>query len=107
MPSLTYLHQSPFTYPVPLAPLTANLSPNVGRSDEELRHRGTHTRTQAAFSLLEALHRYTSIRRRGDLRVIQDWLGHANVQNTTVYTQITNRKRNEEARRLFMSDQIV
>ena len=43
----------------------------------------------------------------GDLRVIQDWLGHANVQNTTIYTQITNRKRNEEARRLSMSNQIV
>ncbi len=42
-----------------------------------------------------------------DLRVIQDWLGHVNVQNTDGYTQITNKKRNDEARRRSLSTQIV
>jgi len=42
-----------------------------------------------------------------DLRVIQDWLGHVNVQNTDGYTQITNKKRNDEARRRSISTQIV
>jgi integrase len=42
-----------------------------------------------------------------DLRWIQDWLGHAQVQNTVIYAQITNRKRDEGARKIFLSPQIV
>ncbi len=28
-----------------------------------------------------------------DLAFVKDWLGHANIQNTTIYTQLTNTAR--------------
>ena len=42
-----------------------------------------------------------------DLRFIQDWLGHANIQSTIVYAQITNKARDEQARKVFASPKIV
>jgi site-specific recombinase XerD len=42
-----------------------------------------------------------------DISFVRDWLGHANIQNTTIYAQLTNAKRDENARRLFMSHRIV
>jgi len=42
-----------------------------------------------------------------DIRFVQDWIGHKNIQNTVVYTQITNRAREEQARKLFASSLIV
>jgi len=38
----------------------------------------------------------------GDLRFVQDWLGHANIQNTVIYTALVSRSRDETARRVFM-----
>jgi type 1 fimbriae regulatory protein FimB/type 1 fimbriae regulatory protein FimE len=37
-----------------------------------------------------------------DLRFVQDWLGHANIQNTTIYTFLTARTREQSARTIFM-----
>ena len=37
-----------------------------------------------------------------DLRFVQDWLGHANIQNTVVYTFLSVRTREQSARKLFM-----
>lgn len=37
-----------------------------------------------------------------DIRFVQDWLGHANIQNTLIYAYLTSRTRNENARRLFL-----
>jgi site-specific recombinase XerD len=37
-----------------------------------------------------------------DLRFVQDWLGHANIRNTTIYTFLTARTREQGARRIFM-----
>jgi len=37
-----------------------------------------------------------------DLRFVQDWLGHANIQNTTIYTFLTARTREQSARKIFM-----
>jgi integrase/recombinase XerD len=31
---------------------------------------------------------------------VQDWIGHANVQNTMIYAKITNRRRDEMAAQL-------
>jgi len=42
-----------------------------------------------------------------DLRFIQDWVGHANIQSTVVYTHITNPKRDKQARKVFASPSIV
>lgn len=36
-----------------------------------------------------------------ELRRVQDWLGHVNVQNTVVYAQIRNPQREEFARRIY------
>jgi type 1 fimbriae regulatory protein FimB len=37
-----------------------------------------------------------------DLRFVQDWLGHANIQNTVIYTYLTSTTRNEKARKFFL-----
>lgn len=36
-----------------------------------------------------------------DIRRVQDWLGHANIQNTTIYAQITSAERDDFARRIY------
>jgi len=43
----------------------------------------------------------------GDLRFCQDWLGHKNIQNTVVYAAISNRARDDQARRVFASGMIA
>jgi site-specific recombinase XerD len=42
-----------------------------------------------------------------DLRFVQDWVGHASIKNTVVYAQLTSRRRDEEARRVFASPYVV
>ncbi len=42
-----------------------------------------------------------------DLRFIQDWVGHASIKNTVIYAQLTSRRRDEEARRVFASPYVV
>ena len=37
-----------------------------------------------------------------DLRFVQDWLGHSNIQNTVVYTFLTARSRDNAARKIFL-----
>jgi integrase len=44
---------------------------------------------------------------RGELRFVQDWVGHKNVQNTTKYAQMTNPRRDDEARKLFADHRVV
>jgi integrase len=44
---------------------------------------------------------------RGELKFVQDWVGHKNIQNTTKYAQMTNPRRNEEARKLFADHRVV
>jgi type 1 fimbriae regulatory protein FimB len=38
----------------------------------------------------------------GDLRFVQDWLGHSNIQSTVVYTYLTSRNRESTARKVFL-----
>jgi integrase len=44
---------------------------------------------------------------RGELKFVQDWVGHKNIQNTTKYAQMTNPRRDDEARKLFADHRIV
>lgn len=37
----------------------------------------------------------------GDIRFVQDWLGHANIQNTLIYTTLTSEVRDAKAREHF------
>lgn len=37
-----------------------------------------------------------------DLRFVQDWLGHSNIQNTVVYASLTARGRESMARKVFL-----
>jgi site-specific recombinase XerD len=42
-----------------------------------------------------------------DLRFVQDWIGHASIGNTVIYAQLTSRRRDEEARKVFTSLYVV
>jgi len=42
-----------------------------------------------------------------DLAFVQSRLGHANIQNTLIYAQLTSTTRDEQARRLFRSPRMV
>ncbi len=41
------------------------------------------------------------------LRFIQAWIGHASIRNTVIYAQLTSRRRDEQARRVFLSPYVV
>src|SRR5919108_3272010 len=42
-----------------------------------------------------------------DLRFVQDWIGHASIGNTVIYAQLTSRRRDAEARKVFTSPYVV
>ena len=42
-----------------------------------------------------------------DLRFVQDWIGHASIRNPVIYAQLTSRRRDEEARKVFASQWVV
>ncbi len=42
-----------------------------------------------------------------DLRFVQDWIGHASIGDTVIYAQLTSRRRDEEARKVFASQYVV
>jgi type 1 fimbriae regulatory protein FimB len=37
-----------------------------------------------------------------DLRFIQDWVGHSNIQNTQIYAHLVSSSREEKARKIFL-----
>jgi integrase/recombinase XerD len=37
-----------------------------------------------------------------ELRLLQDWLGHANIQNTIIYTHLVSKVRSDKAREVFL-----
>jgi len=42
-----------------------------------------------------------------DLAFVKDWLGHANIQNTTIYARLTTATLDAQARTLFASHRVV
>src|SRR5215211_5854474 len=42
-----------------------------------------------------------------DLAFVKDWLGHANIQNTTIYARLTTVKLDSTARKVFASHRVV
>ncbi len=42
-----------------------------------------------------------------DLRFVRDWGGHASIGHTVIYEQLTRRRRDEEARKVFASQYVV
>lgn len=42
-----------------------------------------------------------------DIRFVQDWIGHKNIQNTVVYAHLSHHTQDEQARKLFASPMIV
>ena len=42
-----------------------------------------------------------------DVAFVRDWLGHSNIQNTMVYAQLTTTTRDQAARSLFTSPQVI
>jgi site-specific recombinase XerD len=42
-----------------------------------------------------------------DLAFVKDWLGHANIQNTTIYARLTTATRDAQARKVFASHRVV
>ena len=64
----------------------------LARLPEDKRH--FHTlRHSIATHLLDA---------GQDLRFVQDWLGHTNIQNTVIYTYLSSAMREQKARAAFM-----
>jgi integrase len=42
-----------------------------------------------------------------ELRFVQDWVGHASITSTAVYTHLASHRRDEEARKVFASQYVV
>ena len=42
-----------------------------------------------------------------DLAFVKDWLGHANIQNTTIYARLTMATLDAQARTIFASHRVV
>jgi site-specific recombinase XerD len=42
-----------------------------------------------------------------DLAFVKDWLGHANIQNTTIYARLTTATLDAQARKVFASHRVV
>ncbi len=42
-----------------------------------------------------------------DLRFVQDWVGHASIKNTVIYAQLTSRRCDEEACKVFTSPFVI
>src|SRR5262245_51503981 len=42
-----------------------------------------------------------------DICFVQEWLGHTQIQNTRIYSRLTSRTREEQARKFFASSRII
>jgi type 1 fimbriae regulatory protein FimB len=80
------------------------------RLDELMKHYGERADIPASkrhFHVLKHSIATHLLDARADLRFVQDWVGHASIKNTVIYAQLTSRRRDEEARRVFASPYVV
>ena len=80
------------------------------RLDELMKHYGQHADIPERKRHFHALKHSIAthlLDAGADLRFVQDWIGHASIKNTVIYAQLTSRRRDEEARRVFASPYVV
>lgn len=47
------------------------------------------------------------IEAQADIQLVQNWLGHVNIQNTLIYATLTDPTRDEQVRQVFASPKVV
>jgi site-specific recombinase XerD len=80
------------------------------RLDELMKHYGEHAGIPESKRHFHALKHSIAthlLDADADLRFVQDWVGHASIRNTVIYAQLTSRRRDEEARKVFRSQYVV
>jgi site-specific recombinase XerD len=80
------------------------------RLDELMKHYGQRADIPAStwhFHVLKHSIATHLLDAGADLRFVHDWVGHASIKNTVIYAQLTNRRRDEEARKVFASPYVV
>jgi site-specific recombinase XerD len=80
------------------------------RLDELVKHYGERADIPASKRHFHALKHSIAthlLDAGADLRFVQDWVGHASIKNTVIYAQLTSRRRDAEARKVFASPYVV
>lgn len=91
------------TWPGPLFPSRQSSGISRFRLDQLMKQYCAAARIPAEKAHMHALKHSCGTHlsaREGDITLIQDHLGHRNIQNTMIYVGITNKKRDEMAERL-------
>jgi len=96
---------------VPALFLSRNATPiSRRRLDELMKHYGQRAGIPESKRHFHALKHSIAthlLDAGADLRFVQDWIGHASIRNTVIYAQLTSRRRDEEARKVFASQYVV
>jgi type 1 fimbriae regulatory protein FimB len=103
-----YLRQR--TSNAPALFLSRNTTPISRRLDELMKHYGERAGIPESKRHFHALKHSIAthlLDAGADLRFVQDWIGHASIRNTVIYAQLTSRRRDEEARKVFASQYVV
>jgi site-specific recombinase XerD len=87
-----------------LFPSRRNLPISRQRLDALMKHYGELAklpRDKQHFHVLKHTCATHLLETGDDLRFVQDWLGHSNIQNTVIYTHLVSATRAEKARKHF------
>lgn len=87
-----------------LFPSRRNLPISRKRLDALIKHYGELAglpRDKQHFHVLKHTCATHLLETGDDLRFVQDWLGHSNIQNTVIYTHLVSASRADKARRHF------
>lgn len=87
-----------------LFPSRRNLPISRQRLDALMKHYGEQAglpKDKQHFHVLKHTCATHLLETGDDLRFVQDWLGHSNIQNTVIYTHLVSSSRAEKARKHF------